>query len=162
MVAAGAGGAGGAGGGGGGGVGGGAPPPRPTEATYTNDTNWGQTLSFNAMKALLQSEHVFQIHHEPSFLKSQKNTKVLDLIGEFHVQYFYILNTKIIPYGIPVAAYNTQLFNANDIHPFNTLKRWIILPVLARYGGLFPAETMASDVRSAENAQNWLNNVVYN
>ena len=110
----------------------------------------------------MQSEHVFQIHHGPSFLKSQRNTRVLDLLAEFHVQYFYILTTKIIPHGIDVAQYNTQLFNANDVHPFNNLKRWIILPVLARYGGAFPAETMAGDVQSVESAQNWLNNVVYN
>jgi hypothetical protein len=156
--------AGGAGGAGGGaaGAGGGGGIPRPTEASYSNDTNWGQALSFNAMKALLHSEHVFQIHHEPTFLKSPKTSKVLDLIGEFHVQYFFVLNTKIIPYGVPVGTYNTQLFNANDIHPFNNLKRWIILPVLARYGGQFPAETMVGDTRSAQDAQNWLNNVVYN
>jgi hypothetical protein len=153
--------AGGAGGGGAGGGGGGA-LPRPTESSFMNDINWGQALSFNAMKALIHSEHVFQIHTGQSFLKSQKNGRVLDLIGEFHVQYFYVLNTKIIPHGIPVATYNTQLFNANDIHPFNNLKRWIVLPVLARYGGLFPAETMIGDTISAQSAQNWLNNVVYN
>jgi hypothetical protein len=150
-----------AGGAAGGGAGGG-PPPRPTEAVYMNDNNWGRTLTFDGFKGLLQSAHVFQIHHEDSFLKSQKNGSVLQLIGEFHVQYFYILNTKIIPGGISVSDYNTGLFNPNDIHPFNSLKRWIILPVLARYGGAFPAETMVGDVRSTQSAQNWLNNVVYN
>jgi hypothetical protein len=145
-----------------GGAGGAGPPPRPTEANYTNDVNWARSLSFNSWKLLMQSEHVFQIHHGPCFLKSQRNGRVLELLGEFHIQYFYILTTKIIPHGIDVAQYNTQLFNANDIHPFNNLKRWIILPVLARYGGAFPAETMASDVNSVESAQNWLNNVVYN
>ena len=157
------GGAGGAGGASGaGGAGGGGPPPRPTEASYTNDPNWGRALSNDSFRGLLQSQHVFQNHHGPSFLKSQRNGKVLELIGEFHVQYFYILNTKIIPHGIDVMQYNTQLFNPNDIHPFNNLKRWIILPVLARYGGAFPSETMVGDVHSTENAQNWLNNVVYN
>ncbi len=148
--------------GGAGGAGGAGPPPRPTEASYMNDVNWGRSLTFDAFKGLMQSEHVFQIHHEDSFLKSQRNGRVLQLIGEFHVQYFYILNTKIIPHGINVSDYNTGLFNLNDIHPFNSLKRWITLSVLARYGGAFPAETMVGDVRSAQSAQNWLNNVVYN
>ena len=116
------------------------------------------------MKAIMVGRRVFQIHDGPSFLKSPipKNMKVLDLFDQFHVQYFYILTTKIIPHGYDVEQYNTQLFNANDVHPFNNFKRWIVLPVLARYGGAFPAETMVGDVQSVESAQNWLNNVVYN
>ncbi len=83
------------------------------------------------------------------------------MIGEFHVQYIYILATKVIPQGYNVSDYNHGLFNSNDVHPFNSLKRWIILPVLARYGGAFPSETMASEPHSVQSAQNWLNNVVY-
>ena len=162
MVAAGSGGAGGAGGGGDGGVGGGAPPPRPVEANYLNDINWTKALNFQNFKEIMKSNNVFQIHTGRSFMKDFKNSRVGDLISEFHMQYLYIMETKVIPGGVLVENFNAGLFNANDMHhPFNQLKRWIILPVLARYGGIFPSGVMVEGVNAVQAAQNWIASIVY-
>jgi hypothetical protein len=44
---------------------------------------------------------------------------------------------------------------------FNSFKRWIVLPVLARYGGVFPPGTMAEGLNINQAAENWLTAVVY-
>ena len=159
--------AGGAAGGAAGGIVGGAQAPvqqRPTEANYSNDINWAKALNFHSFKAMAKGRKVFQIHVGKSFLKDFKNLEVLDLLTEFHIQYLFVMVSKIIPSGvISVEDYNGGLFNSNDAHyPFNLLKRYVILPVLsARHGGMFPAETLIDDIAAIQAAQNWLSNVVY-
>ena len=105
---------------------------------------------------------MFQVHTTQSFLKDFKVGRVNDLIAELHMQYLYIMQTKIVPMGMPIEIYNGGLFNANDLHhPFNQFKRWIVLPVLARHGGVFPAGTMIDGLLASQSAQNWLASVVY-
>ena len=163
MVAAGGAGGGGAGGAGGGGRG--PPNPHQTEANFSNDINWARALNFQSFKAMLKDRHVFQIHTGKSFLKDFKNTQVNNLLTEFHLQYLYIMVGKVIPNPAHVTMddYNGGIFNPNDAHyPFNLLKRWVILPVLgARYGEMFPAETLIDDVAAIQSAQNWLASVFY-
>ena len=146
-----------------GGAGGGAPPPpRPTESNYSNDTNWAKALNFQSFKEAAKNSNVFQIHTGQSFIKDFKVGRVNDLLAEFHMQYLYVMEKKIIPMRIPIENYNGGLFNANDMHhPFNQFKRWVVLPVLARHGGVFPAGTMVDGVNALQAAQNWISNVVY-
>ncbi len=139
------------------------PPPRPTEDNnYSNDINWTKAMNFLNFKEIMKSSNVFQIHTGQCFMKDFKNIRVGYLLAEFHMQYLFIMETKVVPSGIPVENFNAGLFNSNDMHhPFNQLKRWIILPVLARRGGVFSAGTMVEGLISTQAAQNWLASVVY-
>ncbi len=157
--------AGGAGGAGGGAGGAGGPVQHPTEDSYSNDTNFGQALNFQAFKEKCHSKNsgVFLIHVGQSFLKDFKNTRVVDFLAEIHMQYLFIMETKIIPSAYTVADYNGGLFNPNDLHnPFNQFKRWIVAPVLAKHGGNFPPGVLTEGAMASQAAQNWLATINYN
>jgi hypothetical protein len=152
VVASGAGGAGGAGG----------PIQRPTEPSYRNDRYYGQAFNFQAWKDICKNRHVFQIHADTSFLKDAKNMRVIDFLAELHMQYLYVMQTKAIPSGMPILDHNGGLFNSNDLHhPFNMFMGYIVLPVLARYVGHFPAGTLVEGQVASQAAQDWLASVVY-
>ncbi len=146
-----------------GGAGGGAPlSQHAPEDNYSIDQNWTKAMHFQNFKEVMKSSNVFQIHTGQSFVKDFKNARVIDLIAEFHLQYLFIMVTKVIPGGVRVENFNAGLFNANDAHyPFNQLKRWIILLVLARHAGIFPSAVMVEGVNAIQASQNWIANVVY-
>ncbi len=156
-VVAGAAGDGGAGGGGAGG------PQRPTELCYANDVSLSQAMNAQAFKEACKGASIFQIHADKSFMKDVKNLRVTDFLAELHMQYLFVLFQKVIPHRMDISLFHGQLFNASGLpHPFNTFKRYIVLPVLARYGGNFPAGTLNEGITSSQAAQNWITSVSYN
>ncbi len=153
--------AGGAGDGGAGGAGG--PQQRPTELCFANDASLSQAMNSQAFKEACKGASIFQIHADKSFMKDAKNLRVTDFFAELHMQYLYVLFHKVIPHRMDISYFHGQLFNASGLpHPFNTFKRYIVLPVLSRYGGNFPAGTLVEGATSIQAAQNWIASVSYN
>ncbi len=141
--------------GGAGGAGASAPPQCLTELNYSVDDNYVKALNFQNFKERMSTTRVMHMQTGQSLLKDFKNARVNDLISEFHMQYIFVVQTKIIASGMPMERYNNGIFNVHYAHyPFNSFKRWIVLPVLARYGGVFSPGTMAEGLNINQAAEN--------
>ncbi len=131
--------------------------PRKIETVYAKDENLLKAYNFQTFKERMTTTRVMHIQTGQNLLRDSKTVRVNDLIAEFHMQYLYVLQTTILPEGYKVDDYNRAIFNVHEApHPFNSFKRWIVLPVLSRHGGIFPHGTMAEGINMDQAAGNWL------
>ena len=139
--------------------------PVTTEDVYVRDVLWNNLFDFNEFKNIISTKKVFENHIGGCFLREAKCKEVAEFLAKLHMQYLYVWHRKAQFHANPVTGakmtmmeYNKLMLNPDDAPPFNSMKRWIVLPVLSLYGNFFPPSVLKTEDSHQQAARVWLNN----
>jgi hypothetical protein len=136
-----------------------------TEDVYVRDVLWNNLFDFNEFKNIVSTKRVFENHVGGCFLRETKCKEVVEFLSKLHMQYLFVWHNKAQYHTnertgtkMSMMEYNKLMLNPDDAPPFNSMKRWIVLPVLSLSGNFFPASVLKTEETYQQAARVWLNN----